>query len=39
VPGVMDSPVFLSSKSREKIDKEFIEVLHLLKELKKAKRI
>ena len=39
VPGVMDSPVFLGSKSREKIDKEFIEVPHLLKEVKKAKRI
>ena len=39
VPGVMDSPVSLGSKSREKIDKEYIEVPHLLKEVKKTKHI
>ena len=39
VPGVMDSPVPLGSKSREKIDKEYIEVPRLLKEVKKAKHI
>ena len=39
VPGVMDSPVSLGSKSREKIDKEYIEVPRLLREVKKAKYI
>ncbi|OQB21954.1 MAG: hypothetical protein BWY13_01101 [Euryarchaeota archaeon ADurb.Bin190] len=39
LPGVMDSPVSLGSKSREKIDKEYIEVPHLLKEVKKTKHI
>lgn len=39
VPGVMDSPVSLGSKSREKIDKEYVEVPHLLKEVKKTKHI
>lgn len=31
--------IFRGSKSREKIDKEYIEVPHLLKEVKKTKHI